>query len=236
MKAFLLAAGLGTRLRPLTETIPKCLVRVSGRPLLFHWLDLLEREKVREVLINTHYHSPAILDAIASFRTNLKIEVFHEPQLLGSAGTVARNREFVKGEEDFFVVYADNLTNVSLSVLLKFHQSRPSLFSTYLYETNTPTQKGIVVIERETGKVLEFQEKPSQPKSNLAHAGISVVNKKIFEFMADKVPLDFGFDVMPRLIGVMYALKAGGYIRDIGTLRDLQEANTEWERLPGVQG
>src|SRR3989339_663077 len=79
MKAFLLAAGLGTRLRPLTESIPKCLVRVSGRPLLFHWLDLLEREKVREVLINTHYHSPAVLDAIAPFRTNLKIEVFHEP-------------------------------------------------------------------------------------------------------------------------------------------------------------
>lgn len=231
MKAFLLAAGLGTRLRPLTETIPKCLVRISGRPLLFHWLDLLEREKVREVLINTHYHSPAVLDAIASFRTNLKIEVFHESQLLGSAGTVARNREFVKGEQDFFIVYADNLTNVSLSALLEFHQSRPSLFSTYLYETNTPTQKGIVVIERETGKVLEFQEKPSEPKSNLAHAGISVANRKIFELMTEKVPLDFGFDVMPKLIGAMYALKAEGYIRDIGTLRDLEEAQLEWERL-----
>jgi len=228
VRAFLLAAGLGTRLRPLTDTTPKCLLPIGGRPLLFHWLDLLERDGVSDVLINTHHLSEMVAGALALRPSKIKVELFHEPTLLGSAGTIRHNRKYVFGEEDFLVLYADNLTDVSLSRLIEFHRSRGSLFTTYVYETQVPSQKGIFLIDETTGKVIDFEEKPRYPKSNLANAGIAIANMEIFDYFIDQIPLDLGFDVMRSLVGHMYALKSKSYIRDIGTIEDYGAAEREW--------
>src|ERR1051326_2417212 len=113
MKAFLLAAGLGTRLRPLTDTTPKCLLPVQGVPMLAIWLDLCHRHGIDELLIHAHAHGEQVREYLAAHRNGVKTTVVDEPVLLGSAGTIVANRKWVEGERCFWIIYADVLTNAS---------------------------------------------------------------------------------------------------------------------------
>ena len=126
MKAFLMAAGLGTRLRPITNTIPKCMVPIQGKPLLAWWMDLFEKHGVSDVLINTHYLPESVRKFIDLYNKNpehhTKMIESYEPILLGSAGTLRKNRDFVVGENSFLICYADNLTNADLTALAAFHK------------------------------------------------------------------------------------------------------------------
>jgi len=230
MKAFLLAAGLGTRLRPLTDNVPKCLVPVCSKPLLQWWIDLLEQHNITEVLINLHYLSEQVKDFIDSNKTKIKFTCVYEEELLGSAGTLIKNRDFINKNEDFFICYADNLTNYNLSSMLKFHQEKYSLFTMALFETNKPESCGIVEIN-ENNKVISFNEKPSHPKSNLANAGIYIANKKIFNYLPISNLKDIGYDMLPLIINKMYAWKSNKYLIDIGTLGNLDKAEKEWPKI-----
>jgi mannose-1-phosphate guanylyltransferase len=116
MKAFLLAAGNGTRLRPLTDSVPKCLLPVRGVPLLEIWLNNCKAAGITDVLVNTHAHAETVRKFAAAQKSGVRIRIAEEPELLGSAGTLAKNREFVSGEESFVVLYADVLTNISRNV------------------------------------------------------------------------------------------------------------------------
>ncbi|MFI5104848.1 MAG: sugar phosphate nucleotidyltransferase [Terriglobales bacterium] len=124
MKAFILAAGEGTRLRPLTDSVPKCLLPIQGVPLLEIWLKNCEAAGIGEVLVNAHAHPDAIREFVAKRKTGVKVRIAEEPQLLGSAGTLAENREFVAGEQAFFVLYGDVLTNLNLRPMLAFHEEK----------------------------------------------------------------------------------------------------------------
>jgi mannose-1-phosphate guanylyltransferase len=233
MKAFLLAAGMGTRLRPLTDVTPKCLVRIGGKPLLLIWFELLLRHGVDSVLVNAHYLS----DQVARFvRDNcpegLDVVVSHEQELLGSAGTVAANRKFVQGEKDVLVVYADNLTDIDISELCRFHRSKSGVLTMGTFETDQPSECGIVVCDEED-RVLEFQEKPVEPKSRLASAGIYVMSPVVVDVIPAKRPCDFGFDVFPLLLGRMYAYRIRELFVDVGTLPRLNAARQAWARRCG---
>lgn len=230
MKAFLLAAGLGTRLKPLTNNIPKCLIPINGIPLLHIWLDLLESAGIDEVLINTHYFADKIEKAILGRVNKIKIILYYEKELKGSGGTIKANYEFVKDEDDFFILYSDNLTNVSLQNIWNFHKSKDSIFTTYVYETNVPTQKGIFTAEP-SGKVISFEEKPTDPKNNLANAGIGVLNKKVFNYIEGDGIIDFGKNVMPKISDKMYILLTRKYIIDIGTTEDYKAAEIDWHLI-----
>ena len=226
MKAFLLAAGEGTRLRPLTETTPKCLVPICGRPLLAHWFDLFRRHGIEEVLINTHHLADQVRAYVRSVE-GVHVSVIYEPELLGSAGTLYANRDFVKGEDAFFILYADNLTHANLNALAAFHQSHPGIVTMGLFETSAPRQCGIVALDSEA-RIVHFVEKPAHPKSNLANAGIFVAQPGLFDFLSDRTPLDLGHDVLPRLIGRMYGFRIREYLLDIGTLENYRKAQEEW--------
>ena len=122
MKAFLLAAGVGSRLRPITDTTPKCMLAIGGQPLLDIWLDAFDRAGVDEVLVNLH-HLPDVvrnhLEARAGSLQPPAVRTVFEPELLGSAGTLAANRAWVGGEEMFLACYADNLTDFDLRSLVR---------------------------------------------------------------------------------------------------------------------
>ena len=109
MKAMILAAGRGERLRPLTDTVPKCLVPINGRPLLSYWMTLLERHGFDDVIINVH-HLPDAVRAFADGVRHPRLTLFNEPQLLGSAGTVRANRDWVADGASFLIAYADDLS------------------------------------------------------------------------------------------------------------------------------
>ena len=231
MKTFLLAAGYGTRLRPITETIPKCLVPIQGQPLLGWWFSLLRRHGVTEVLVNTHYLPEAVREFMAEYRkrdTGLIIHEAYEPQLRGSGGTIRENRAFVKDEDDFLICYADNLTDANLTAFQAFHREHGGVLSMALFRTNVPEQCGIAEID-EQHRVTSFVEKPEHPPSNLANAGMYIANQRIFDFLdPDKPLLDFGRDVLPQLTGQMYGWHTQGYLRDIGTMENYLRANEEW--------
>ncbi len=121
VKAFLLAAGHGTRLRPLTDNMPKCMVPIRGRAMLDIWLEICEQAGIDEVLINLHAHSEPVRAALRQSKRGVRVHLSEEPVLLGSAGTLVCNRDWVATEEYFWVLYADVLTNANLNEMLRFH-------------------------------------------------------------------------------------------------------------------
>jgi len=231
MKAYLLAAGFGTRLRPLTDTIPKCLVPIHGRPMLSWWFDLFKKHGVTQVLVNTHYLHEQVRAFIKEYNkkdTGLTVFEAYEPTLLGSGGTILNNRDFVSGEEDFLICYADNLTDTDLSSFTGFHRENGGTLTMALFHTNLPKQCGIAAVD-ENGLITEFVEKSENPKSDLANAGMYVATQKIFDFLENKAfPVDFGKDVLPSLVGKMYGWNTNSYIIDIGTMENYEKANKEW--------
>lgn len=230
MKAFLLAAGIGSRLRPITDTIPKCLVEIAEHPMLDWWAKLLKENGVTEVLINTHYLHEKVHAYIQEFnkkQSDITFVEFYEQELLGSGGTVKANRGFVENEEDFLICYADNLCDIKLSELICFHQNKKSPLTMALFRTNLPKQCGIAQLDS-AGRIIEFVEKPEFPKSDLANAGIYVANKEIFKYFPEEKFIDFGKDVLPRLVGKMHGWETSDYLIDIGTMENYERAKKEW--------
>ncbi len=228
--AFILAAGLGTRLKPITNDIPKCLVPVGGKPLLSIWLDWLQKQGITSVLINSHHLHEKMMAFVEDYKGNIKINLVYEETLLGSAGTLKRNKDFVEDEDGFLIVYADNLTNVDIGALWKEHCRLEQLATLGLFRTSRPKSCGIVVLNG-YGIIEQFEEKPQNPKSNLAFAGIVVATPKLLEAIPDKIPCGLAKDVIECLIGRLAGVEVQGYLRDIGTLENLAQAEKDWVEL-----
>jgi len=227
LKAFLLSAGLGTRLRPITEFTPKCLVELNGLPLLHYWLKLFEFHKINEILINTHYLNKSVEKFCNSYIGPLNIKLQYEKKLLGSFGTIIKNRKFIKGVSHFLICYADNLTNVNLTEMINFHSNNDNGFTMGLFQTLNPIDCGIV--ETDDDNVVSFIEKPKQTNSNIANAGIYVVSSNIIlESVRNyNEPIDISECLIPSLIGrkKFKGYKINDFIMDIGTLDNYYLAN-----------
>ena len=230
MKAFLLAAGLGTRLKPITDSIPKCLVPVCGKPLLGWWIDLFNRHGINEVLINLHHFPEQVSKYLESNAEGIKFQFFYEETLLGSAGTLRENKNFVKNEKEFFILYADNLTNVNLSAFLQFHRSHDNFFSMALFKSKNPSACGIALVNRD-GVITDFEEKPKNPKSDLASAGIFLSSPEALDLIPDKEITDVGFDLIPKLVNRMNGWLLNDFLIDIGTHENLKNAEEKWSLL-----
>lgn len=230
MKSFLLAAGYGTRLKPITDTKAKCLVDMKGEPLLAWWFKLFRENNIDEVFINTHYLSEQVEGFVYEYNeeNSYKATTHFEAELLGSGGTVLKNKEFVEGEDSFFICYADNLTDISLRDMYAFHKKNHGILTMALFRTNKPNQCGIASLD-ENKKIVSFIEKPEKPESNLANAGIYVANQEVFDFFPDKEVIDFGKDVLPSLTGRMYGYEINNYLIDIGTMDNYLKAQKEWK-------
>jgi mannose-1-phosphate guanylyltransferase len=233
MKAYMPAAGLGSRLKPLTDETPKCLVEIAGKPLLAWWMDLFRFHNVSEVLINTHHHREQVRSFIARHNKENRLPLLreaYEETLLGSGGMILANRDFVKGEEAFFICYADNLTQIDLTALRAFHLQRGPILTIALSPSNTPKQAGIVSLD-ESGVVTKFEERPKNPASNLANAGVYVAGQGIFDYFPQGGFIDFAADVLQKLAGRMYGYPVQEYHLDIGTPANLRKAEEDWRKL-----
>jgi len=231
-RALLLAGGLGTRLRPLTETTPKCLIPVGGRPILDYWIDALDAAGIGEALLNTHHHAEQVRDYIAGVnaRGGVQLVEAYEPELLGSAGTVAANRDWA--EDVTVAIYADNLSDIDLAALVAFHRTHSDPMTMALFRTPYPEKCGIATLARD-GRITDFIEKPANPASNLANAGIYVLDADAWREIADMDAFDFGFDVIPAFVGRMRGFAHTGYHRDIGTYESLAQAESDIAGLFG---
>lgn len=234
VRVLLLAGGLGTRLRPRTETTPKCLIPVAGRPLLDYWFDRFAAAGLRTVRINTH-HLPDQVRAYISTKNatgRFSVSETYEPTLLGSAGTIHANRDFADGADDVVIIYADNLSDVDLRTLIAAHRAHDDPVTMMLFRAPRPEKCGIAELDAD-GRVISFIEKPEHPKSDLANAGLYVVTADAYREMADMRAFDLGFDVLPRFVGRMRGWLWEGYHLDIGTHEALERANDDAKRIFG---
>lgn len=230
MKAFLLAAGVGSRLRPLTDTIPKCLVPIQNEPLLAIWFKLLKRYGVTEVLVNAHAHRSAVAQFLHGRFPDCQVVLTEESELLGSAGTLVANRKWVATESCFWVLYGDVLTNADMENMLRFHQNHPSAATLGVYHVLDPKRCGIVVVG-EAGRIERFLEKPSEPPGNLAFAGLMIGTPALLQAIPAQRPADLGFDVFPHLAGQMFAYPIREFLMDVGTMENYQQAQLSWPGL-----
>jgi mannose-1-phosphate guanylyltransferase len=227
VKAFLLAAGVGSRLRPITDATPKCMLVIEDRPLLDIWLDAFDRAGVHEVLVNLHHLPDAVRGHLAARAAPPAVRTFFEPELLGSAGTLLANRRWVDGEEFFLACYADNLTDFDLRSLIGIHRDHDAIATLAVFHSQQPSAGGVVELDA-AGRVIGFVEKPSEPVSDLTNAGMYAFHPSVLDEIDGEPPNDIGYDLLPRLVGRARAVPVEGYFRDIGSTDAYRQAREEW--------
>lgn len=230
MKAFLLAAGNGTRLRPLTDRIPKCLLPVRGVPLLAIWLEICRRYGVDDILVNLHSHPRMVRDFLAKSDIDMRVRLFEEPNLLGSAGTLRANRAWVASQSSFWVFYTDILTTANLERMADFHRQHQGVATLGVCRATDPSRSGIAALDQQ-GVIRQFVEKPKKPPGNLAFGGILLARSELLDCIPDRRPADLGFDVLPRLVSRMSAYLITDFHLDIGTPESFAAAQTIWPGL-----
>jgi mannose-1-phosphate guanylyltransferase len=227
MKAILLAAGFGTRLRPLTDTTPKCLVPIKGIPLLEIWLDRLSAAGVDSFLINTHYLHEQVKEFIKKSSYNDKVTLFYEPELLGTAGTLNANIDFFKGQ-DGMLIHSDNYCLADLNAFIDTHKKRPSecLITMMVFHTNTPSSCGIVELD-EKSIVTKMHEKISNPPGNLANGAVYILSKELLFLLREKLNhvSDFSTGVLNHCMGRIYTYETSELFIDIGSPEAYAAAN-----------
>jgi len=236
MRALLLAAGLGSRLQPLTKYLPKCLVPINGRPLLDYWLEALVSSGVDEILINTHYMAPLVNEYIKRSEWADFVVVVHEKQLLGTGGTILKNHAFFKNEP-FLVAHADNLTIFDMSAFADHHTCRPAdiELTMMIFDTTDPQSCGIVELD-ERDAVKAFHEKVTNPPGTLANAAVYILEPSVVDMMANlgKEQIDFSTEVVQLLLGKIITYHNTKYHRDIGTPSSWIQANQDFPTLPAT--
>ena len=231
MRALLLAAGLGTRLRPITDTVPKCMVPIHGRPLLDYWLEnLFGGRAIERVVINTHYLARVVEEHVAASRWRARIDLVHEPELLGTGGTLV-NCAAALGTGPALIAHADNLTDFDAAAFADFHARRPqgSAMSMLAFRTDAPRTCGILELD-DRSRVQGFHEKVENPPGNLANAAVYIVEPEVVAFAAGlgKSFIDLSTEVIPHFIGRIAAMETAGYHRDIGNIESLARAHQEY--------
>jgi mannose-1-phosphate guanylyltransferase len=227
MKALLLAAGFGTRLRPLTDTIPKCLVEIKGQPLLDIWLARLSQAGVGPYLVNTHYLSSQVQTYIAKSSYSDVVTVAHEEVLRGTAGTTIKNIDFFQGE-DGLLIHADNYCLADFKQFIDAHKNRPPycLMTMMTFRTDTPETCGIVELNP-NGVVMHFHEKTTNPPGNLANGAVYALSAELLNTMATQWQnaTDFSTEILPRIIGKIFTYETKEFFLDIGTPEAYHKAN-----------
>lgn len=229
MKALLLAAGMGSRLRPITLKIPKCLVKVDGRPLLDYWLELLFKSEIFDgVVINTHYLPDAVNAFVEAHPNRDRITLIYEPELRGTGGTLIDCRTLL-GRDDFLVAHADNLTLFDPSDFWQYHQARPAgcLGTLMTFIAPDPRSCGVLDLD-EQGIVRGFHEKVPNPPSSLANAAVYWFGPYLFDMIEKMRISDLSLDLIPAFLGRWATYPNRAYHRDIGTPESLAAAQADF--------
>ena len=228
MKAMLLAAGRGERLRPLTDTTPKCMLRFEGKPLLEHWIDKLHSVGIRDVVINVHHLAEVVVDHFGSGeRWDMHVEYSRESELLGTSGALRQVKSRFE-DQSFLVIYADNQSTCGLHDIVEFHVRHGSVATMSVCWIDDPRSCGIVGFDAQ-GRVERFLEKPTadQVFSHYINAGIYVFEPAVFDYIPESGVSDFSRDVFPRMLTArapLYAFPYDGYVLKFDTFEDWKKS------------
>lgn len=221
MKAMVLAAGLGTRLRPLTYEITKPMVPVLDRPVMAHILDLLDRHGFQDVIANLHYFPDSIKEHFGE-----RLSYRYEEELLGTAGGVRACREFF-GDEAFLIISGDALTDIDLGAFVARHRAAGGIATLSVKKVSDTREYGVVLHDRE-GRITGFQEKPEPDEalSDLGNCGIYIFEPVIFDYFPKRPFADWAQDVFPALLAndvPFHIHEIRDYWNDVGSLAELRQ-------------
>ena len=232
MKSMILAAGEGTRLQPLTLTVPKVLLPVAGVPLIRRILTWLHYHGVHDVAINLHYRGETIRNTLGDgSEMGISIMYSQEEIILGTAGGVKRVEDFFDGT--FIVHYGDVLTDFSLTDMVRFHHAKKAAATLSILKVSKPRSAGVVEMDAE-GRIRNFLEKPAERAvtSNLESGGTYIFEKEVLDYIPADRPSDFGHDIFPAILAgnlsvYGYILRDDDYLVDIGTIEKYRQANED---------
>ena len=229
VKALLLAAGLGTRLYPLTNACPKCLVPILGRPLLEYWLCNLSRCEVPEVWVNVHHHRETVIEFLSRGIFHGWVNAIIEDNLRGTAGTL-RDNAAIFGHGTTLLAHADNWCHCDFKAFLDFHFNRrpaEAVITMMTFRTKTPRSCGIVEVD-DAGLVCGFYEKNDDPPGNYANGAVYLLEPEVVEWVVVNPGVtDFSTQVIPYFLGRIATWENTGVHRDIGVVDSLIDAQSD---------
>jgi NDP-sugar pyrophosphorylase family protein len=236
MKAMILGAGIGSRLDPLTRSLPKPLVPVVGKPVMGHLIDLLRRHGVTDIMVNVQYLGQKIIDTIGNGHSyGVPVHYSVEDQLWGDAGGVKRVeaffREGVPADEPFLVIGGDDLTDTDITRVVAEHRMKGALATLAVTPVEETSEFGIAVAD-EHGFITRFQEKPKRGEafSNLANTGIYVFQQRVFDYIPAATFFGFGNNVLPAIMEArepVLAVPSDSYWQDVGNLTIYRQAQRD---------
>jgi mannose-1-phosphate guanylyltransferase len=232
MKAMVLAAGLGTRLKPITYEIPKPMVPVLDRPVMAHITGMLERQGFTDLIANLHYHPDAIRGYFGD-----RLTYRFEEELLGTAGGVRNVRDFF-GADPVVIVSGDALTDTDLNDLVDRHDHAGGIATLTVKKVDDTREYGVVIHDAD-GRIQGFQEKPdpAEALSELGNCGIYCFSPEIFDYFPDRPFADWANDVFPALLEndvPFHVHEIDDYWNDVGSLAELRQGT--WDALDGKLG
>lgn len=242
MKAIILAAGRGERMMPFTKSIPKPLLPIDGKPLLWYNLKLLKKYGIKELAINTSYLSNKIVEEFGNGSSlELKIKYSYENDLLGTSGSLNNFRDFL--DEPFFVIYGDNITNLNLDEMKKYHINKKALATLFLRREDMPDEKttpGVVLLGEnlEVERIIENPSPKDQNRINhwkkdkiMNNAGIYLLEPRILEYI-DYEKSDFCKDIFPRILEKkekIFGYNQDCFYRELGSIARYKHALKEFK-------
>lgn len=239
MRAVILAAGHGTRLRPLTYKLPKVMLPLNGKPLIFYQIEWLKKYGIRKIAINLHHLPLKVKKYLDANDLGVKMKYSYEKKILGTAGGVKKLENFLKNGT-FIVFYGDNITNLNIKDLIKFHRKKKGIATICLHSIDKKSMKEASIVKlAKNNKITHFIEKPDLKSINLfdlsnnlySNAGIYIMEPEMLNFIHKGNFSDFGKDIFPRLLSAgktMFGYPLTNcYWREIGTLEKYSSIKNE---------
>ncbi len=230
MKGVIMAGGFGTRLRPLTNNLPKPMVPVANKPMMEYTVELLKKEGIEDIISLLFFH-PEVIENYFGDGTDfgVKMSYIGAADDLGTAGSVKNAIDSLN--ETFLVTSGDVMEDFALSSAIDFHKDRKALATMVLTRVENPLPFGIVLTDKE-GKITRFLEKPGWGEvfSDTINTGIYILEPEVLNSIPSNTEFDFGKDLFPLLLQdkkPLYGYVADGYWRDVGNLREYLQVNLD---------
>lgn len=229
-KAIILAGGRGQRLLPLTNSIPKSMITIGGRPILEHIINYLKNNNITDCFISLCYLPQAVTSYFGDgkkFGVRISYIYEDETQPMGTAGAIIKAQKYINNT--FIVTYGDILRELDVNKMIAYHQKKKALATIHTYKRDGKNPKSIIKFNR-SGRITSFEERPKrrvgEKERVWANGSFYIFEPEIFKFLLRKVPLDFSKDVFPRLIKTerIFAFSSNDFFIDIGTKEKLEKA------------
>lgn len=233
MKAFILAAGLGTRLRPLTYKIPKVMIKIGDKPILEHLIILCQKHKIYKIIINLHHFPEKIRNYFGNGeKWGVKIAFSFEPKILGSAGALKKVERILQ-EEDFFVLNGDVMTALNLTKMWQYHQEKGGMATVLIHKSSHPYDSSLVKVD-ENWRIVEFnfKVKPGDKFENLTKSGTHIFKPGVLKYIPKEREYSLEKELIPKLISKglpIYGFYSEDYSHDTGTLERLKKVREDYK-------